>query len=148
LGVELQRMIHGPTSVASARPRFIDGCTTAGRGDGSCFRDKVANRRLGGAKVASSGANQIALRSFIAAGLIQCVRGLMRDFPNAAFSPDAIDAMNRAMESAVSHLPEPVSSAHVNRIAESILRSAKDGVRDPMTLERMALLELAITPRD
>jgi alcohol dehydrogenase class IV len=72
----------------------------------------------------------------------------MRDFPNAAFSPDAIDAMKRAMESAVSHLPEPVSSAHVNKIAESILRCAKDGVRDPLTLERMALLELAITPRN
>ena len=72
----------------------------------------------------------------------------MRDFPNAAFSPEAIDVMNRAMESAVSHLPEPVSSAHVTTIAESILRTAKDGERDPVTLERLALLELAITSRE
>lgn len=72
----------------------------------------------------------------------------MRNFPNAAFSPDAIDVMERAMESAVSHLPEPVSSGHVKSIAESILRTAKEGERDPVTLERMALLELAISPRE
>ncbi|MCP4617765.1 MAG: hypothetical protein GY844_15195 [Bradyrhizobium sp.] len=72
----------------------------------------------------------------------------MRDFPNASFSPEAIEVMERAMESAVSHLPEPVSSVHVNSIAESILRTAKDGERDPVTLERLALLELAITPRE
>ena len=72
----------------------------------------------------------------------------MRDFPNAAFSPEAIDVMDRAMEAAVSHLPEPVSSAHVNTLAESILRTAKDGERDPVTLERLALLELAITSRE
>jgi hypothetical protein len=72
----------------------------------------------------------------------------MRDFPNAAFSPDAIEVMNRAMQSAVSSLPEPVSSAHVTALAESILRTAKDGERDPVTLERLALLELAISPRE
>jgi hypothetical protein len=72
----------------------------------------------------------------------------MRDFPNAAFSPDAIEVMNRAMQSAVSSLPEPVSSAAVTAIAESILRTAKDGERDPVALERMALLELAITPHE
>ena len=70
----------------------------------------------------------------------------MRDFPNAAFSPDAIEVMNRAMQSAVCGLPEPVSTAHVTAIAESILRTAKDGERDPLTLERMALLEPAISP--
>ena len=72
----------------------------------------------------------------------------MRNFPNAAFSPEAIDVMDRAMEAAVSHLPEPVSSTHVNTIAESILRTAKDGERDPVTLERLALLEQAITSRE
>ena len=71
----------------------------------------------------------------------------MRDFPNAAFAPDAIEVMNRAMKSAVSHLPEPVSSANVTAIAESILRTAQEGERDPVTLERLALLELAISPR-
>jgi hypothetical protein len=72
----------------------------------------------------------------------------MRDFPHAAFSPDAIEVMNRAMKSAVSSLPEPVSSSHVTAIAESILRTAKEGERDPATLGRMALLELAITERE
>jgi hypothetical protein len=72
----------------------------------------------------------------------------MRDFPNAAFSPEAIEVMNRAMQSAVSSLPEPVNSAQVTAIAESILRTAKDGERDPVTLQRLALLELAISPRE
>jgi hypothetical protein len=35
----------------------------------------------------------------------------------------------------------------VQSIAETILRSAKDGETDPKTLERMALLELQISPR-
>jgi hypothetical protein len=45
-------------------------------------------------------------------------------------------------------LPDPVRSAHIQSIAESILRTARDGERDPATLKRMALLELQITPRD
>jgi hypothetical protein len=45
-------------------------------------------------------------------------------------------------------LLRPVSSAHVEFLAEAILRTAKDGERDPATLQRMALLELQITPRD
>jgi hypothetical protein len=53
-----------------------------------------------------------------------------------------------AMDAAVATLQDPVSSAHVNSIAETILRSAKEGERDPATLGRMALLELQITPRD
>jgi hypothetical protein len=36
----------------------------------------------------------------------------------------------------------------VEFLAEAILRTAKDGERDPATLQRMALLELQITPRD
>jgi hypothetical protein len=71
----------------------------------------------------------------------------MRDFANAAFTPETIAAMERAMESAVASLPEPVSSAHVQMIAESILRAAREGERDPATLERLALLELQIRPR-
>jgi hypothetical protein len=53
-----------------------------------------------------------------------------------------------AMDAAVATLPDPISSAHVKAIAETILRTAKDGERDPATLQRMALLELQITPRD
>jgi len=71
----------------------------------------------------------------------------MRDFANAAFAPETIAVMERAMESAVSSLPEPVHSTHVQTIAESILRAAKEGERDPATLGRLALMELAITPR-
>jgi hypothetical protein len=71
----------------------------------------------------------------------------MRDFSNASFPPETLDIMKDAMDAAVATLPDPVSSAHVNSIAETILRSAKEGERDPATLERMALLELQITPR-
>ncbi|MBR1120588.1 hypothetical protein JQ628_03590 [Bradyrhizobium lablabi] len=72
----------------------------------------------------------------------------MRDFANAAFAPETIAAMEQAMRSAVASLPEPVSSAHVDIIVESILRTAKEGERDPTALERLALLELQIKPRD
>jgi hypothetical protein len=72
----------------------------------------------------------------------------MQDFSNASFPPETLDIMKDAMDAAVATLPDPVSSAHVNSIAETILRSAKEGERDPATLGRMALLELQITPRD
>jgi hypothetical protein len=72
----------------------------------------------------------------------------MKDFSNASFPPETISIMKDAMDAAVATLPDPVSVAHVSAIAETILRSAKDGERDPATLERMALLELQITPRD
>jgi hypothetical protein len=44
-------------------------------------------------------------------------------------------------------LPHPVSSSHIKSIAETILRSANEGERDPNTLQTMALLELQISPR-
>jgi hypothetical protein len=72
----------------------------------------------------------------------------MKDFPNASFPPETIGIMMDAMEAAIATLPDPVSSAHLQSIAETILRTAKDGERDPVTLRRMALLELQITPRD
>ena len=68
----------------------------------------------------------------------------MKDFGNAAFPPDTIKLMQRALESAVATLPHPVSSMHVRSIAETILRTAKDGERDPTALQTMALLELQI----
>jgi hypothetical protein len=71
----------------------------------------------------------------------------MKDFSNAAFPPDTIEVMTLAMNCALSTLPHPVSSTHVQSIAETILRTAKDGERDPVVLERMALLELQISPR-
>lgn len=71
----------------------------------------------------------------------------MKDFSNASFPPQTIRLMKIALDAAVASLPEPVSSAHVQAIAETILRSAKEGERDPSTLQRMALLELQIAPR-
>jgi hypothetical protein len=73
---------------------------------------------------------------------------LVKDFSNASFSPDTIAIMKDAMDAAVASLPDPVNSSHVQSIAETILRTANEGERDPTTLQRMALLELQITPRD
>ena len=71
----------------------------------------------------------------------------MKDFSNASFPPETISIMTIALDAAVASLPEPVSSAHVQSIAESILRSTKEGERDPAALQRMALIELQIAPR-
>jgi hypothetical protein len=73
---------------------------------------------------------------------------LMKDFADAAFEPEIIEAMTAALERAVASLPEPVSSSHVRQLAESILRTAKSGEARADILERIALLELKITPRD
>jgi hypothetical protein len=73
---------------------------------------------------------------------------ILKNFSNASFPPETIGIMNNAMHAAVASLPDPVSSAHVQAIAETILRTAKTGERDPAILQRMALLELQITPRD
>jgi hypothetical protein len=73
----------------------------------------------------------------------------MKDFSNASFPPDTIEVMTLAMNAALTTLPHPVSSKYVQLVAETILRTAKDGERDPKAkvLERMALLELKISPR-
>ena len=71
----------------------------------------------------------------------------MKDFSDAWFPPETIAIMDTAMECAVATLPYPVSSAHVQSIAETILRTARGGERDPDVLARMALLELQISPR-
>jgi hypothetical protein len=72
----------------------------------------------------------------------------MKDFPNAAFPPETISIMENALDAAVASLPDPVSSAHVRSIAETILRTAGEGERDPAIMQRMALMELEISPRD
>ena len=71
----------------------------------------------------------------------------MKDFSNASCPPETISIMTIALDAAVASLPEPVSSVHVQSIAESILRSTKEGERDPVALQRMALIELQIAPR-
>ncbi len=72
----------------------------------------------------------------------------MKDFPHASFPPETVALMTAAMDSALSRLPHPVVSSHVTAIAETILRSAQEGERDAAVLERMAFMELMITPRD
>jgi hypothetical protein len=72
---------------------------------------------------------------------------LMKDFSHASFPPDTIKIMTTALESALSTLPHPVGSARVQFVAEAILRSSREGERDPAVLARMALLELIISPR-
>lgn len=72
----------------------------------------------------------------------------MKDFSNASFPPETLSVMKNALDAAVASLPEPVSSAHVQSLAETILRTAKEGERNPATLQRMALMELQISPRN
>ena len=72
----------------------------------------------------------------------------MKNFANAEFSPEVIDLMTIALEAAVATLPEPVHSSHVNALAESILRTAGAGERDMANLQRIALLELQLAPRN
>jgi len=73
---------------------------------------------------------------------------IMKDFSEATFVPEMVDAMTEALDASVATLPHPVSSTQVNLLAESILRTAQSGERDPAILQRMALLELTITPRE
>jgi len=72
----------------------------------------------------------------------------MKDFSNAAFAPETIRTMTMALEACVATLPEPVSSHHVHRLAETILRETRDGERNASVLQRLALLELRIGSGD
>jgi hypothetical protein len=72
----------------------------------------------------------------------------MKNFSNTEFSPEVIELMTIALEAAVATLPEPVHSSHVNALAESILRTAGAGERDIANLQRLALLELQLAPRN
>jgi hypothetical protein len=68
----------------------------------------------------------------------------MKDFSNGAFSPETIEIMTAALEASIETLPDPASSHLIHRLAESILRAAQSGERDPTVLQRMALPELHI----
>lgn len=70
------------------------------------------------------------------------------EFTAATFVPEVVDAMTTALDASVATLPHPVSSTQVNLLAKSILHTAEEGERDPAVLQRMALLELQITPRE
>jgi hypothetical protein len=71
----------------------------------------------------------------------------MKDFSNASFPPETISIMKNALDAAIASLPDPVCSAHVQSIAETILRTASEGEREPATLQRIALMELQISSR-
>jgi hypothetical protein len=75
------------------------------------------------------------------------VRDIMKDFSNASFPPEVISVMEVAFDAAVASLPEPVHSSHVQALAEAILRAAHGGERDPIVLQRFALLELQLIQR-
>ena len=81
------------------------------------------------------------------AKLRHALRLPMKNFADAAFSPEVIELMTAALEASIGTLPEPVTTAHINLLAESILRTAKTGERDAAVLQRIALVELQITPR-
>ena len=68
----------------------------------------------------------------------------MKDFAHASFSPEKIEAMTSELQSAIDTLPEPVSSRVIHRLAEAILRAARDGESSQLVLQRLALLELQI----
>ena len=72
----------------------------------------------------------------------------MKDFSNASFLPELIKAMDQALQDAVATLPDPVSSMRVQTIAESILRSANEGERNPRVLQTMALMEMQLRSDD
>ena len=71
----------------------------------------------------------------------------MKDFAHASFPPEVISVMEAALEAAVASLPEPVHSSHVQALAEAILRAAHGGERDPVVLQRLALMELQLVQR-
>jgi hypothetical protein len=71
----------------------------------------------------------------------------MKDFPDAAFAPDTVEVMVKALDASVATLPHPVTSGQVNMLAESILRTAQTGERDTVAMQRLALLELQLTER-
>lgn len=71
----------------------------------------------------------------------------MKDFSDAAFSPEVVALMIQALDAAIAALPEPVSSTHVTLLAEAVLRAAKAGERSVTAMQRLALLELQIMPR-
>jgi hypothetical protein len=73
---------------------------------------------------------------------------VMKDFSEVTLVPEVVNAMTEALDASVATLPHPVSSTQVVLLAKSILHTAQEGERDPAILQRMALLELVITPRD
>ncbi|MGA2993159.1 hypothetical protein [Bradyrhizobium sp.] len=66
---------------------------------------------------------------------------------DVVYSPEVIEIMSLALEASIASLPEPVSATQVHHLAESILHTAGRGECDIGVLERIALVELRITPR-
>jgi hypothetical protein len=55
----------------------------------------------------------------------------MKDFANASFSPDTIKVMTLAMNGALSALPHPVSSTHVQSVARQFCAQRKTANETP-----------------
>jgi len=66
---------------------------------------------------------------------------------DVVYTPEVIEIMSAALQASIESLPEPVSATQVHTLAESILRTAGRGERNIAVLERIALVELRITPR-
>jgi hypothetical protein len=64
------------------------------------------------------------------------------------YSPEVIEIMSCALQASIQSLPEPVSATQVQTLAESILDTAGRGERNIAVLERIALVELQIAPRE
>ncbi len=108
------------------------------------FASRASKRGQGQVPVARA-REQVEVESVNQAAVSQPAKEIaVKDFSNASFGPDVIQAMDEAFRGAVATLPDPVSSMRVQIIAESILRYANDGERDPRTLQTMALLEMQI----
>ena len=70
----------------------------------------------------------------------------MKDFSNASFPPETIAIMKVALDRAVASLPDPVSSAHVQAVAERSFAPQRKA-SDPTILQRMALVGLQVLTR-
>ena len=74
------------------------------------------------------------------------VTSIMKDFSNASFPPELISVMEAALDAAVASLPSR-STPVTFRLSPKRSCAAHAGERDPMALQRLALLELQLIQR-
>jgi N-acetylglucosamine kinase-like BadF-type ATPase len=67
---------------------------------------------------------------------------MMHGHQGTSFEPEVIQLMKRALDDAVSRLPQASRTSAVQAfLAEKILKSAANGERDPINLCRFAMAE-------